>query len=276
MGQSSCSSGTPILLYYLYKIFAPGSPDEKVQLINNILNPNVCTNPKAAQVELLRWKENIRRCAELGCYPPDLMLTYRAMESIFSAIFDKAEPQLHARWVNLRNDLGLPHVINVEAVERVSTFANTELAALVLHGGTSLNTGLPLTDNQKARLQQIKESDKRRAAAAKTAPTRTAAVTNNSTTTGAVKLSSTTSSWANPCISWTQTGLCLRGISCHFAHAGIPLSDHRCLTCGSRDHMSKDCTCPGGGSDPNRVQVWEAYRARKQQALEKGKASTTC
>ena len=39
--------------------------------------------------------------------------------------------------------------------------------------------------------------------------------------------------------------------------------------------MSKDCTCPGGGADPNRQQVWEAYRARKQQALEKGKGADT-
>ena len=65
----------------------------------------MCNNPqpRAAQGELLRWKENIRRCAELGCYPPDLVLAYRAMESIFSAVFDKSEPQLNLRWVSLRN-----------------------------------------------------------------------------------------------------------------------------------------------------------------------------
>eukprot|EP00959_Pyramimonas_sp_CCMP1952_P355011 7436664-Pyramimonas_sp.AAC.1 len=143
------------------KTFSPGGADEKVHLINSVLNPSVCSQPRAAQVELLKWKENLRRCAELGCYPPDLLLAYRAMESIFCAVFDKAEPQLHHRWVNLRNQLGLPHVITLQAIEHVAAFAEAELGALVLHGGVGLNTGLPLTDNQKARQHQIKETEKK-------------------------------------------------------------------------------------------------------------------
>ena len=66
-----------VLLFYLMKSFAPGGADEKVHLISSVLNPHVCSQPRAAQVELLRWKENIRRCAELGIAPPE------AMESIF-------------------------------------------------------------------------------------------------------------------------------------------------------------------------------------------------
>ena len=37
----------------------PGGADEKVHLINATLNPNVCSQPRAAQVELIKWKENI-------------------------------------------------------------------------------------------------------------------------------------------------------------------------------------------------------------------------
>ena len=68
-----------VIVFYLMKAFAPGSPEEKVQLNNSVLNPHVCSQPRAAQIELLKWKENIRRCAELGSSPPDLMLAYRAM-----------------------------------------------------------------------------------------------------------------------------------------------------------------------------------------------------
>eukprot|EP00959_Pyramimonas_sp_CCMP1952_P390066 8174435-Pyramimonas_sp.AAC.1 len=60
-----------VLLFYLMKAFAPGGADEKVFLTNSILNPNVCSQPRAAQVELLKWKENLRRSAALGCSPPD-------------------------------------------------------------------------------------------------------------------------------------------------------------------------------------------------------------
>ena len=100
------------------KSFCPGGADEKVHLINAILNPNVCSQPRSAQVELFKWKENLRRCAELGCHPPDLLLAYRAMESIFSAVSDKAEAQLHHRWVSLRNELGLPHLITLNAIQK--------------------------------------------------------------------------------------------------------------------------------------------------------------
>ena len=50
---------------------------------------------------------------------------------------------------------------------QVAAFADSELGALILAGNSSLNTGMPLTDNQKARQVQIKDTDKKRAAAAK-------------------------------------------------------------------------------------------------------------
>ena len=99
------------VIFYVLKTFGPGGAEEKIQLSSNITNPKCCSQPRAAQLELLRWKESLRRSAELGIAPPDTLLAYRAMESIFSAVFDKAEPQLHARWVPLRNQLGLPHVV---------------------------------------------------------------------------------------------------------------------------------------------------------------------
>ena len=43
---------------------------------------------------------------------------------------------------------------------------------LVLHGGGGLITGLPLTENQKSRLQQIRVAEKNRAAARKSAVVR--------------------------------------------------------------------------------------------------------
>ena len=53
-----------------------------------------------------------------------------------------------------------------QSAEAAAAFAEAELGALVLHGGTGLNTGLPLTDNQKARQNQLREGRKKRAAAA--------------------------------------------------------------------------------------------------------------
>ena len=70
-----------------------------------------------------------------------MLLCYRGMESIFSAVFDKAEPMLHARWIALKNQLGLPYRVDGSAIEAVHAFADAELGALILQGNSQLNPG---------------------------------------------------------------------------------------------------------------------------------------
>ena len=223
-------------------------------------------------MELIKWKEAIRRLAELNKAPPDLMLTYRAMESIFSVVIDKAEPQPHARWMPLKNEFGRPHSISQLAVEKVAAFADAALGALALIGNSNQNPGLPLTDNQKARSVQIKDADKKRAAAAKV-KAEPPPVTNPEQPKAAavIKKSATCSMWAKPCNDWAKTGECSRGISCLFAHPGFNTTQNRCITCGKKNHSSKECTAPGGGAGPNRDAVWTEYRKCKKANAPAGK-----
>ena len=132
--QAGTLDESNVLLFYAMKFFAPGSPDEKDGLIRRVLNPSVCTHAAAAQVELMRWRADVRRTISLGIFPPDLMMSYRAMVSISENVFDKAEPQLNLRWNMLKNQLGLPHRITQKAMMDVSDFADAELSALVLLG----------------------------------------------------------------------------------------------------------------------------------------------
>ena len=277
---------THVILFWLVKQFGPGSIEEQIAVNNNIVNPHACANPKSAQSELIRWKENIRRLKELNMTPPALMLTYRAMESIFSAVFDKAEPQLHARWISLKNELGLPHRVDRHTLEKVYAFATAELGALALAGNSSQNPGMPLTDNQK--LKQIQQDgNKKRAAAAKLQqhqqqqpqPTtaqqqpQPATGTAAAVTVDGVRKSATTAMWAKPCTDWTNNGTCSRGISCRFAHAGFPISDKRCITCGKPDHGSKECTAPGGVKIPTMMPAgMSTANARRRKLLLKAKA----
>ena len=123
-----------VLLFYALKVFSPGSPDDKDGLLGRVLNPSVCIHAAAAQVELMRWIADVRRMVALGIFLPDLMMSYRAMVSIFDTVFDKAEPQLNLRWNMLKNQLGVPHRIDQRALVAISNFADAELAALVLLG----------------------------------------------------------------------------------------------------------------------------------------------
>jgi len=279
-GRNGKIDQTHLIIFWVVKQFGPGSAEEQIAINNNILNPHVCSQPRAAQVELMKWKENIRRLAELGSAPPALLMTYRAMESIFNVVFDKAEPMLNARWIALKNQLGLPYHIDQTAIEKVAAFADAELGALVLSGNSSLNPGLPLTENQKSRQQQIKEGEKKRAAAAKVkaepppSKNQPPQTDNKNIAAAMYNRSATTAMWANPCTNWTNNGTCTRGIACHFAHQGFPTSEKRCITCGKSDHLHKECPAPGGGKDANRDAAWTEYRKRKEAAapaFKKGK-----
>ena len=61
-----------------------------------------------------------------------------------------------------------------------------------------------------------------------------------------------------PCHAWVLKGLCKKGHLCKYMHSS--LSSHqpygeliqRCFVCGENGHLSRQCTCPGGGKHQNR------------------------
>ena len=144
---------------------------------------------------------------------------------------------------------------------------------MVLQGSGTGNPGLPLTDNQKKQEVQKKEQAKRAqlaAAAQAQQAAQTPATQQVQPVAAATKLSTPVSSWATDCNNWKK-GVCERGISCWFKHAGIPTDAGRCFICGKEGHGVKDCEAPGGKKDPEHDKHWEEYRERKKKAEEKGK-----
>ena len=158
---------------------------------------------------------------------------------------------LQSKWIALKIKLDLPHRVGTQAIEAVSAFADAELGAMILQGNSQLNPGLPLTENQKNRQHQIKDGEKKRASAAKVkaTPKQQEQPPPQAAAGRTPGNSATTSMWAKPCTDWKATGVCSRGISCKHAHEGFPVTGaDRCITCGRRGHVSKDCKAPGGGA----------------------------
>ena len=108
-----------IVLFHVLKKFSPGGANEKKALDEAVRNPQPCVRPEAAHKELVKWKDSVKRLGALGVSPPDIQLTYPAMESIFKAVFDGTEAQLQARWIALRNELSLPDTVNKQVMKRV-------------------------------------------------------------------------------------------------------------------------------------------------------------
>ena len=53
----------------------------------------------------------------------------------------------------------------------------------------------------------------------------------------------------------------------------VPVTENRCINCGSMGHRGRDCTAPGGGADPDHDTVWDSYRQRKAAVVQYGQAS---
>ena len=153
--RAGCVDGSHLVLFYVLKMFNPGGATEQVTLLKSMGNRKICANARAAQLELIKWKDNMRRLMELEIPSPLFIIPYRAVESIFIAVSDKADAQLHAKWFTVKSQVGLPHHIDSTTLNRVAALVEAELGALALEGQNSLNTGLPLRDDQKARSTQI-------------------------------------------------------------------------------------------------------------------------
>ena len=276
------------ILFLVFKTIAPGAADEKNAVLRMLQNPVPCSKPETALAEIQRYWSAARRCDELMMNPPDVTILYTAFQSIFSNVFDGATGAMQLRWLQLQNELNLPQVITHDKMMRVASFAQGELQYMVIQGGRTGNPGLPMTDNQQKQEQQKKDNEgkNKRAAALKadgawrnTAPEPDptgkggASPQAAAATYGNRELSRPTTWWKGVCRDWAM-GSCVKGINCGFQHDGIPKDAGRCFICGKEGHSTTECTCPGGGKDPEKDKRWTAYQAirdKENEKLGKGK-----
>ena len=70
----------------------------------------------------------------------------------------------------LENYLNRPHLITLEYMRKVASFAEGEVSFLALQGSKSGNPGLPLTDHQRIQADNKKKAEKAAVAVAAAAP----------------------------------------------------------------------------------------------------------
>ena len=193
---------------------------------------------------------NVRFCAAISIY-----------RNIFEG--EKTSHFLRAKWITLFNTIDYLEKITEDDLLKVNTFALGQLTDLNLRDCGPEEDGL-LTTSQRRR-QRRQEQAKKVSVQSGFTPVVNAA----GEAIGKPSCSSSTSSWASPCIFWHgPKASCKKGITCLFSHSGFDQphqgSDaQRCVTCGSRSHTTKECTSPGGNQDPHADAAWASYRLRR-------------
>jgi hypothetical protein len=157
------------VLFHLLKLLQPGSMDEQDHIHKVLTSPNPCRDPTAALRELRRWFSAIARAVDIGMTLPGLEPLYRGARSIYSGTFEGDDFGLRLRWTTIEQQWGFPHQLSHAGLRAINQFAEAELGAMVVSGRGSANTSLPLTETQKSRVKGEKESEKKRAAAARQA-----------------------------------------------------------------------------------------------------------
>ena len=244
-------------------LMQPMGVEEQDSLVKQLTNPNPCRDPTAALRELKRWFISLKRAVDIGMTLPSLELLYRGARSIYSGAFENDDFALRLRWTNMEQMWGYPHKLSHEGLRAINEFAEAELTAMIIVGKNSGSSGLPLTDTQKQRAKGERDAEKRKKTEEKSPTNHAAAVK-----IGGEKYSNTHAVWAPPCKYWKEKGICWRGIACKFRHEGFKMYENgklvdRCFVCGRSGHPTKECTSPGGGADPKKDEVWNAYKELK-------------
>ena len=82
-----------------------------------------------------------RRTTELKHSPPGRVLAYRALISMFGAVFGKTDPQFNLRWLTPLNSLGLSYQLSIAQLHTVTSFADTDAGSFVVQGGRGEEVG---------------------------------------------------------------------------------------------------------------------------------------
>ena len=251
------------VLFKLMTLMQPKGVEEQDALVKKLTNPNPCRDPTAALRELKRWLISLKRAVDIGMTLPSLELLYRGARSIYSGAFEIDDFALRLRWTNMEQMWGYPQKLSHEGLRAINEFAEAELTAMIIVGKNSGSSGLPLTDTQKQRAKGERDAEKRKKTEEKS-PTKHAAAVKI----GGEKSLNTHAVWAPPCKYWKEKGICWRGIACKFRHEGFKMYENgklvdRCFVCGRSGHPTKECTAPGGGADPKKDEVWNAYKELK-------------
>ena len=247
---------TPALLFRLLTLYQPGGESEKSWVLQNLQTPEAAQDPMKAVEALRSWGRWMRRSEDINLAKPDPTVLARGLTTIVQPVLDK-NYEANFRTSLIRSTL---RIDTSPTYHNVADYLNHLLAEMEgLATGSGCSTTAPTTplastsstttgtvQTPTPRMKEVRTAGNVDSTEPSTSPT-------SPSITGGMDDGKGAKRATTPCRYFGRTAKgCSRASKCPFLHdwKGLDKKD-RCLACGGRGHMARECPTKVKGQRPN-------------------------
>ena len=203
-------------------LYRPGSAAERQQILKALESPGTASTATEVVDQLRRWNRWLRRAGDVGLQCPDASVLLRGLDAITrKALQEHGEIQFR---INM-----MRYTLEVDVKPTQATVKDLHNALLSEFEQVAFRGRVRPTPTPAATIKALS----------------TAATTGSTTSTTAGDQgteSSSPKSRSTPCKFFLTDQGCRKGASCKFSHeVDKKQKQGRCWTCGSKQHVSKQC-----------------------------------
>ena len=235
------------LVFRLMTLYQPGGEQEKSLVLSHLQSPPVAATSLEAVESLRTWGRWMRRSEAINLMKPDPTILTKGLSSIVQGVL-ATEYQSNFRTSLVRNSLGVDVSPTYDSVDSYHKHLLAEMEALASGVATGSST-MPLSPaTPTTRMKELRTAARQGGGGEHVSTSPSTSPTTRTEADKASRRAETSCRYFGK----SQKG-CTRGAKCPFRHAWDGVSDRkdRCLACGGKGHMARECPTKKGPPTPS-------------------------